>query len=316
MSDIQLSIIIPLFNKNAYISEAIETVLHSEINDFELIIIDDGSTDGSDLIAKEIASQYSGSIKYIEHDLHANLGISATRNFGIKQAKGEYISFLDADDIVSQSRFHEAIHYLSQHRELDGIIQPVDLLFENEQSNELWKEYERRFGCSQEITNNNLLKAMLLENICRVLTPSFVIKKSLLNKTGLFSEKYKLSEDFHFWLRLAACGKFEYLDSEEPAAWYRRNDQNTWYPDKRDSFRDIDVLSDVFRWAKKSDDLQNDSLAILSSALKSKLIYCLELARDLRSLKSGIKSLFMVLRVIPSLLFSRLVWKKVLLLPF
>jgi glycosyltransferase involved in cell wall biosynthesis len=95
----RVSVIMPFLNPGNYIREAIESVLVQTYSDWELLLIDDGSTDTSTSIALEYASQFPGKIHYFSHESHQNLGMSVSRNLGIYHSHGEYITFLDADDV-------------------------------------------------------------------------------------------------------------------------------------------------------------------------------------------------------------------------
>jgi len=94
-----ISVIAPFFNEEEFIEETIQSVIHQQYTNWELILIDDGSIDNSTNIAREYASSYADQIKYLEHPNHSNRGASASRNLGIKHAKGKLIAFLDADDL-------------------------------------------------------------------------------------------------------------------------------------------------------------------------------------------------------------------------
>lgn len=91
--------IIIFLNGEKFIEEAIESVFAQTYDNWELLLVDDGSTDGSTAIALRYAKQYPKKVRYLEHDSHQNRGMSASRNLGIRNAKGEYIALLDADDI-------------------------------------------------------------------------------------------------------------------------------------------------------------------------------------------------------------------------
>ncbi|TKB70433.1 MAG: glycosyltransferase family 2 protein [Nitrospira sp.] len=93
-----ISAIIIFLNGEAFMREAIESVFAQTYRNWELLLVDDGSTDQSAEIAKEYAERYAGKVTYLEHPGHWNLGMSAARNLGIKAAKGKYIAFLDCDD--------------------------------------------------------------------------------------------------------------------------------------------------------------------------------------------------------------------------
>ncbi|EMA61298.1 glycosyl transferase family protein [Halorubrum distributum JCM 13561] len=104
-----VSVVIPTYNRSHILSRAIESVLNQSYSNFELIIVDDGSTDGT----KEMISQYSDSrIQFIE--LGSNKGANAARNEGIRKSNGKYISFLDSDDEFAADHLEKAISYLEQ----------------------------------------------------------------------------------------------------------------------------------------------------------------------------------------------------------
>src|SRR5215207_5031419 len=94
-----VSVIVVFLNAEKFIEEALESVLAQTYDNWELLLVDDGSTDSSTEIALRYANRYSGRVRYVEHPWHQNRGASASRNLGIRHAKGEYIAFLDADDV-------------------------------------------------------------------------------------------------------------------------------------------------------------------------------------------------------------------------
>jgi glycosyltransferase involved in cell wall biosynthesis len=104
--------IIIFLNGERYIQEAIESILNQTYEHWELMLVDDGSTDGSTAIAKQYAEQYPAKIRYLEHPGHQNRGMSASRNLGIRSGMGEYIAFLDADDIWLPHKLEEQVPLL------------------------------------------------------------------------------------------------------------------------------------------------------------------------------------------------------------
>ena len=97
-NDIEISIIVPVYNVKEYIQSCIDSILSQTYGEFELILVDDGSNDGSEIVCEEISSRDSR-ITVIHQK---NAGLSAARNTGIQHAKGKYITFIDSDDFVSQ----------------------------------------------------------------------------------------------------------------------------------------------------------------------------------------------------------------------
>jgi len=93
-----VSVIIPFFNEEQFIGEAIESVLQQKYDSWELLLVDDGSSNQSTTIAKEYAIKYAEKIFYIEHENHANRGVCISRNLGVKKSNGSLIALLDADD--------------------------------------------------------------------------------------------------------------------------------------------------------------------------------------------------------------------------
>src|SRR5919198_1004258 len=94
-----VSAIIIFLNAERFIQEAIESVFAQTYDAWELLLVDDGSTDGSTAIARRYAEQHPGKVRYLEHNGHQNRGKSASRNLAIRNCTGEYIAFLDADDV-------------------------------------------------------------------------------------------------------------------------------------------------------------------------------------------------------------------------
>ena len=110
-----VTIIIIFLNAAEFLHEAIESALAQTYTYWEILLIDDGSSDGSSEIAKSFASQNTSRIRYLEHDGHQNLGMSATRNTGIRHAKGKYIAFLDADDVWFPEKLEYQVKIMESH---------------------------------------------------------------------------------------------------------------------------------------------------------------------------------------------------------
>ena len=112
-----VSAIIIFLNAEKYIEEAIESVLAQTYDNWELWLVDDGSTDASTRIARRYATQNPQQICYLEHPDHENRGMSASRNLGIYHATGSYVAFLDADDVWLPDKLEVQVHLLEAHPE-------------------------------------------------------------------------------------------------------------------------------------------------------------------------------------------------------
>ena len=131
-----VSVIIPFLNEEQLLMEAIESVLDQTYTRWELFLVDDGSTDSSTLIAKKYAADYPEKIIYCEHPGHLNKGLSASRNKGIQQAKGELIAFLDADDVWLPDKLLQQLKIFEQYPEIGMLAEASEYWFS-------WQEPEK-----------------------------------------------------------------------------------------------------------------------------------------------------------------------------
>jgi glycosyltransferase involved in cell wall biosynthesis len=114
----RVSVITIFLNEERFISEAIESVLAQDFRDFELILVDDGSTDECSMIARDYTARYASIIRYLEHPAHGNRGISASRNLGLAAACGEFVAFIDADDVWEKSKLKQQLAIMEAFPEL------------------------------------------------------------------------------------------------------------------------------------------------------------------------------------------------------
>ena len=183
-----ISVIIPLYNKEHFVKDTIESVLAQTYTDFELIIVNDGSTDNS----VHIVSEFDDSRIIIVNQ--KNAGVSAARNHGLQIARGEFISFLDADD-TWRSGFLKAMFDLSQqypHESVFGAAQENRPITTLPQGVSVVKDFCSYFYC-----------------FC---TGSLFIKKEVFESVGLFRQNIQIGEDFDMWLRIACHHNYVYLN--------------------------------------------------------------------------------------------------------
>ncbi len=190
-----VSVIIPCFNAAQFIDQTISSVLSQSYYRWELIVIDDGSTDNSaDLIKK-----YVGQDDRILYLYQENQGVSVARNKGIKRAKGDIISFLDADDIFLPNNLENKVNYLQSHDDI--------LLVHS------WEEvFVTESGDTIEIAkgqNGSVLNSLLELSGKVVHSPSsVVIRKELINLVGDFDPQLSTSADWEMWVRMAPHTSF------------------------------------------------------------------------------------------------------------
>ena len=213
MIDKKVSVVIPTYNCGQYISKAIESVLNQTYQNFEIIVIDDGSTDNT----KSVLIPYMDKIKYI---YKKNGGPSGARNLGINNAKGEYIAFLDADDLLLEEYLSKCVNYIEKNR--------YDLVWTDSYA-DIYNENGificRKSGEREDYPSN---KDYLYEKLFKRFQNGFsgtyriVIKKDCFNKIGYFDENLIIIEDWDLWLRIAK-NKLNIGYIQEYLSIYRRH---------------------------------------------------------------------------------------------
>ena len=117
----RVSVICVFFQAERYFREAIDSVIAQEHGDFELILVDDGSTDASTRIAREYCARDPDRFRYLEHPGHTNRGASPSRNVGLAQARGEFVAFIDADDRWAPDKLREQLDIFDRFPEIDAV---------------------------------------------------------------------------------------------------------------------------------------------------------------------------------------------------
>ena len=183
----KVSVIIPTYNRLPMLKEAVDSVLDQDFEDFELIVVDDGSTDGT--IAE--IKRYGGRVRLLQHS--ENRGVSAARNKGILHAKGKYIAFLDSDDLWVKDKLKIQVAFLDENPH-------YPLCY----TDEIWIRRGKRVNPK---TKHAKYSGWIFEKclpLCTISPSSAVMRKTLFSKVGLFDEALPVCEDYDFWLRVSA----------------------------------------------------------------------------------------------------------------
>lgn len=194
-----VSVIIPTYNRAHLIERAIKSVLNQTYRDFELIIVDDGSTDNT---AKVVKSFNDGRIKYIKQQ--KNKGGSAVRNIGIKAASGKYIAFLDSDDEWLSNKLNKQIDCLAKCSDLVGAVYCSHYIQDDSLG------YMRKASLS-ELKRGNIYN-FLLNGWCPSSTSFFMLAVRIFEKSGLFDESLLSFQDYDLWIRVAQHYDFDFVD--------------------------------------------------------------------------------------------------------
>src|SRR5262245_53954433 len=124
-TDPLVSAIIVFLNAESFLQEAIESVFAQTCESWELLLVDDGSTDDSTRIARQCAELNSSKVRYLEHFGHLNRGISASRNVGIAHARGKFVAFVDADDLWLPGKLDRQVALMKQNPDVGLIFNPA-----------------------------------------------------------------------------------------------------------------------------------------------------------------------------------------------
>ena len=186
-----VSIITPFFNAEAYFEETIESVIAQTYRHWELLLIDDGSTDSSTAIARRYAAQYPDKIRYLEHDGHQNRGKSTSRNLGINQASGDYIALLDADDVYLPQKLEKQVAILQAHPKA-GMVYGATLYWYGWTGKQCDQRRDRLASLGVEanslIQPPHLLTLYLRNGGVVPCTCGLLVQRSLVDKIGGFDE--------------------------------------------------------------------------------------------------------------------------------
>lgn len=247
------SIVIPLYNKQKFISNTLKSLLNQTFDDFEILIVNDGSTDGSAAIVQAFND------KRIHYSYQENQGVSATRNFGMSRAKADYICFLDADDFW-YSDFLETMHR--------NILKfPNQFVFasaiEIETSKSIFKpDYSVAKTGDHELVD--YFEASMKESV--IWTGATVFHKSVFEKSGNFDPNIRSGEDIDLWIRIGLL--YPVLFSWKIVARYVYDaeslSKDKLYAGNTINFSKFEALEKAHPKLKKYLDLNRFSIAIKS----------------------------------------------------
>jgi glycosyltransferase involved in cell wall biosynthesis len=204
-----VSVIIIFLNAERFIEEAIASVFAQSYAHWELLLVDDGSTDRSTNLARRYATERPSCVRYLEHEQHQNLGMSATRNLGIKHAHGEYVAFLDADDCWLPHKLERQVAILMSHPQAAMVYGPAQFWYSwSGDSDDQERDFITELGVAPDalIPPPELL-IRCLQNKPPVPLPSLImVRRQALVEVGGFEERfqgrYQLHEDLAFSSKL------------------------------------------------------------------------------------------------------------------
>lgn len=255
---LQFSVIVVCYNQARFLRNAVHSVLNQSLQNFELIIVDDGSTDGTHEIIAELQREYPKSIRGAFHENFGNKGLVHTYQLGISHSKAEYLAFLEADDVWSPRYLETKDVVLREFPELGVVFSPYKVLREG-----FWGW---EMSLRQWILHRSLVKGVCFDNFRNLLRKNnvatfsaFVVRRAKMSNLPEPCDSRMLFFDWWVLLHLSACTSF-YIDTKSYVVWRQRRDSTLG----RHSFTDhkkelINFYVNVFRYFQENIDILSPS---------------------------------------------------------
>jgi len=247
-----VSIIIPTYNRRAYLQKAIDSVFAQSYPYFELIVVDDGSGDGT----QELIEKYHSPIIYIKQD---NKGPAAARNRGLTSARYNLIAFLDSDDWFAENKLEVQVRAMQR--------EPAYLISHTQ---ETWFRSGRILN--QKMKHQKYGGDIFMQSLklCAVSMSTVIMHREIFERYGLFDEDYPCCEDYEFWLRVSARHKFLLVDHPLTLKNGGRDDQvSAVYRVGMDKFR----IQAIMKLLASGDLTEKQKKAAMDELLRKCMIY-------------------------------------------
>ncbi len=203
----RVSVVIPTFNCERFIGRTVGSALRQTYRDFEIIVVDDGSTDGT----QAVLAEYGEALHYIKQ---ANQGASAARNAALSRATGEYIAYLDADDLWHPEKLAHQVEYLDAYPSCGFVHTEVAVI--DEQDSVLYARFNKETG--RTVPQGKCLRDILQRSHIQTLT--VLERRSAFDRAGEFDLRLPVAQDYLHWIQVALQG-YEVGYLPEPLGQYR-----------------------------------------------------------------------------------------------
>ena len=189
----RVSVIIPTFNCASYVGKAVNSVLAQTYRDYEVIVIDDGSSDNT----ADVLGGYGDKIRYV---YQTNRGVSAARNHGLGLATGEFIAYLDADDMWYEQKLDRQTAFLDAHADCGFVHSEVSVIDEHDQIIHMQFNADTRRPVPQGDCRYDLLQRSHIQTL------TVLERRSCIDKIGGFDERLPVAQDYMHWIRIVLEG--------------------------------------------------------------------------------------------------------------
>jgi len=205
INDIRVSVVVPTFNRAHYLPEALQSALEQTLPVFEIIVVDDGSTDGTAGLMKS----YGDKIRYL---VQKNQGPSAARNHALREARGNWIAFLDSDDLWVPEKNLVQTEFIRRHPALDFVFGDLANFDERrcDQTPEILDRAVHQYLQANAADLKDFFRQLLFCN--PVPTSSALFRADCIRRIGFLDETMRYCEDYDYWLRLAPQARAGFVD--------------------------------------------------------------------------------------------------------
>jgi len=265
MNEFKVSVIIPVYNAAAYISQAVESAL-AQPETAEVLLVEDGSPDNALEICQALASEHD-KVRLFRHPNGENRGAGASRNLGMRNAKFDYIAFLDADDYYLPGRFSVASEVFRLDPACEGIYEAVAMRVESDEGMDRWQtagKSDRKLQTTPPgIPPEEVAEALIKGDKGYFQLNGLVIRKSVLEKSGLMNEGLRLHQDTEFIQRVALTSRLLPGRLDMPVAMWRVHPENRVSAPRSMLKQYKDRMKhwlSLYRWVKQHGSKEQQSL--------------------------------------------------------
>lgn len=266
----KFSVIIPVYNVEKYLSTCIESILGQNFKDFEVILVDDGSTDNSGNICDEIAQKYCDFIRVIHKE---NGGLSSARNAGLKVAEGEYIVFVDSDDYIDCESLSRVNSVLEKY--YPDVVALYGYRFNA--NGDITENQQYRCGLDTVVTGKEFYRIALYQNRLLVGAPYYIYKRTFIDSSKLSFTEGLYHED-ELWTPIMLYHAKTVLDFKYRNYYYRNDNEDSITRSKNNADKRVkDRILISYALAEFFDELDEEGLAPFEDNISAQYmfaVYC------------------------------------------
>ena len=220
-----------VYNDGVWLKKSIDSIVNQTFTHFELVIVNDGSTDNS----LKIINSYSDD-RFRSINNEKNLGLAKSLNKGLRLCKSEFIARMDADDISMHNRLEKQYNYLKENKEID--VLGGQAVYIDSDDDKI--DFDHKYPISNELIKWELLREVPL---CH---PTVMFRKNALEKAGFYNEKFIYAQDFELWQRMASY-KFKFSNLNDKILYYRKISEEQTSKKKKQNKAHIKILTHYFK---------------------------------------------------------------------